>query len=221
MLIKKSVLAIAALSLSAAAIANDGAYGVPSNPSFSSDSGFVVGIQGGYGDNHWGDYSPYGSLSSFPGNNISTSGFAARGYVGFDFNQYIGLETGYTYLPTTDVTLFTGVPQFNIKSYAIDLLAKLSVPITNVFGLYAKAGGSYLHSNFSNSLAAPAGDSSSSNIGPAFGVGAEYEVIPNLAIDLSWMRFSGQSNQSVGESYQPSPDVVLLGISYKFPVSYS
>lgn len=209
MLIKKSILtasvAIASLSMSAAAVAS-----YSTNDFFSgNDAGFVVGVQGGYADTHWDNQDPENTL------NVKDTGFTARGYVGYDINRYLGLEAGYTYLPKTT---FNGG---DIKNYTIDLLAKLSVPVTNVFSLYAKAGGSYFNSKGKATDPETGVNLSGTNthVGPAFGVGAAYEVVPNFAIDLSWMRFSGQGKQD--SDYQPNPDVVLLGVSYKFPTRFS
>ena len=200
-----ATIACAASGMSAASLA-------ATSMSNNNTSGFVVGVQGGYGDTHWSDLRN--------GSDVKDTGFAARGFIGFDLNQYFGIESGYTYLPKTTLK---GVPssELEIKNYAIDLLAKLSIPVTPVFSLYAKAGGSYLNSKLEVS---GLGSSTETHIGPAFGVGAAYEVVPNLAIDLSWMRFSGgnafkDSNTGFTQGYQPSPDVVLLGVSYKFPVT--
>lgn len=216
MLIKKSLFAagvtVAALTISAAAVASS----YSNNYSTSGNSGFVVGIQGGYADLHWDNLFNV-TATDFLGSehfdfDTKDTGFAARGFVGYNINQYFGLETGYTYLPKTT---FGNVNELEIKTYAIDLLAKLSVPVTPVFNVYAKAGGSYL----SSKIEIPSESRTNTHFGPAFGVGAAYEVVPNLAIDLSWMRFSGQGE--IGDNYQPSPDVALLGISYKFPTNFS
>jgi OOP family OmpA-OmpF porin len=213
-LIKKTavmaVLACAALGVSATSVAATAMSG-------KNDSGFVVGVQGGYGDTHWSDLAQ----NSADRNDTSDTGFAGRGFVGFDFNKYFAIESGFTYLPKTT---FDGVASSDesIKNYAVDLLAKLSIPVSPVFSLYAKAGGSYLNSKLEMS---GFGSSTETHIGPAFGVGAAYEVVPNLAIDLSWMRFSGGNKfkdidtTGFSDGYQPSPDVVLLGVSYKFPVA--
>lgn len=209
MLIKKTAvvaaLACAALGMSATSVAGTSMSG-------KNAAGFVVGVQGGYGDTHWSDRRGW--------SDVDNTGFAGRGYLGFDFTKYVGIESGVTYLPKTT---FDGVSSsdLSIRNYAIDLLAKLSVPFTPVFSVYAKAGGSYLNSKLEVS---GFGSSTETHIGPAFGVGAAYEVVPNLAIDLSWMRFSGgntfkDSNTGFSHGYQPSPDVVLLGVSYKFPVA--
>ncbi len=221
-MLKKPVLnvaiGLAALGLTMAAFAdgyensNSGYYtpapipvAVPS-PYDYTESGFVIGLQGGYANTHW-DNIEYIN----PG--LSGTGFTARGYLGYAFNKYFAIENGYTYLPKA-----TDDDGDTINNYAIDLLGKLSWPVTSGFSIYAKAGGSYLYSKVGSGIDGPSGNLS--HIGPAYGVGASYEVIPNLAIGVDWLRFSGDG--TVGSSdYQPQQDAVFLGLSYKFPTSYS
>lgn len=250
----RAFIGLAAFSASVAAVANGGGYGAipiavapPEQPIYS---GFVIGIQGGYAETHWDNVLDF--LKVIPNTTDSDSGFAGRAYLGYDFNQYFGLETGYVYLPnaTFNINSANFLPLSDgslrtsgkITNYAIDLLAKLSVPLVDGFGLYAKAGGAYFHSKFSDG-ALILGDNnvggfqtSANHIGPAFGVGAYYEIIPCLNMDLSWMHYSGDNQLYSGngsplivngvtgifnKNYQPNPDLVLLGLSYKFPVNFS
>lgn len=191
--------------------AGDGSYYSPApipiatiSPNYATDRGFVLGIQGGYADTHWDNLN-------VDGFSIDASGFAARIYGGWDFNRFFGLELGWAYLPTADSNLGG-----SIGNYAIDLLAKLSMPVTRGFSVHAKAGGGYFKSSPDTILTGLG----TGHFGPAFGVGANYEIVPNLAIGLDWMRYSGQG-EVFGGSYQPSPDAVFLGLAYKFPVRYS
>ncbi|HVV68138.1 MAG TPA: outer membrane beta-barrel protein [Gammaproteobacteria bacterium] len=223
MMLKRPILnvaiSLAALGLTTGALAgqydssNSGYYSpapipvaVPS-PYEYKDSGFIIGLQAGYADTHWDNID-----NLVP--NLDGDGFAARGYLGYAFNKYFAVESGYTYLPKA-----TGDDGVSITNYAIDLLGKISWAVTPGLSIYAKAGGSYLHSNIDTNIKnAPNG--SNGHIGPAYGVGASYEIIPNLAIGLDWERFSG--NGKVGDSsYQPQQDAVFLGLSYKFPTNYS
>ncbi len=225
-MLKKSVItatvSAAVLSMSATAFAGSydsyGSYN--SAPAFNatSDAGFVIGVQGGYGNTHWDNVAGLGSSSIF---SVKDTGFAARGFVGYDFNKCFGLELGYTHLPTTKITW--SIPDtsgtLNISSYGIDLLGKISLPVTPVFKIYAKAGLGYLHASSSgldNFDGDNNGSGSSKHLGPAYGVGASYEIIPNLAIDATWLRYSGQNNQN-SSNYIPDADVGLIGLSYKFP----
>ncbi len=209
---------LAAFCLATAAMANGNYYSyteapVPlatPSPYAYDDAGFVIGIGGGYADTHWDN------IEFTPVNSISSNGFAGQAFLGYDFNKFFGLQAGYVYLPKAKDSFGS-----QVSNYAIDLLAKLNVPVTSGFSIHALAGGSYFHSNvdflfgsfFNN-------DSSRGHIGPAFGVGASYEFIPNLAIGVDWMRYSGQGKINDSD-YQPSPDAVFLNLSYKFPVSFS
>ncbi len=117
------------------------------------DHGFILGIQGGYADTHWDNLLNVINNTTFASAaSVSDTGFAARGYVGYYFNKYIGLESGYTFLPNAKAsgtsTITGGAFEEKIKNYAIDLLVRLTVPVTETFGLYAKAGGSYFHSKY-------------------------------------------------------------------------
>lgn len=226
MLLNKSVIAttvgIAALGMSAAALAN-GSFNAPASSGVfgNSGAGFVVGVQGGYANTHWSNLD--GFVNTLFGTNVSSTdddGFAARGFIGYDFNKFFGLEAGYTYLPTstTTITVAGNSASGDIDSYGLDLLGKISVPVTPVFKIYAKAGLGYLHASTSGNLFAGAGPSS--HTGPAYGVGASYEIVPNLAIDASWLRYSGQGDVS-SSNYIPEADVALIGLSYKFPTHYS
>lgn len=211
------VIGLAALSSTLSAVANNNYYddsyytkapipvASPSPYYNTSDAGFVLGLEGGYADTHWDNIN-------FIGSSISDSGFAARAFIGYDFNQYFALENGYVYLPKATVDNFDA----SISNYAIDLLGKISVPVTSGLRVYAKAGLGYLHSsensNFFN-------ENTVSHFGPAFGVGAGYEIVPNLALNLSWMRYSGNGDLNDNGNYQPNPDVVLFGLSYKIPIT--
>ncbi|MDF3055544.1 MAG: OmpA-like transrane domain protein [Gammaproteobacteria bacterium] len=180
-----------------------------------SGAGFVIGAEAGYANTHWDNANINSSNLLITG---SGTGFAGRVFLGYDFNRYIGFEGGYIYLPTATLALdidnntSVGV---DISNYAFDFLGKISVPVTSGLSLYAKAGLGYFHSSISGPNLGQTGDAS--HFGPAFGVGAGYEIIPNLAINLSWLRYSGNGDMN-SDNYQPNPDVGLLGLSYKFPV---
>lgn len=202
---KKLIVALAALGVSAAAFAggyvNKGAVPVATSPApvvAASDAGFVVGVQGGWANTHQAN-----GADQLKGDD---DGFAARGYVGYDFNKYLGLEAGYTYLPKT--TFDVGG---DVKNYAVDLLAKISYPVNNAFSVFAKAGAGYVNQKQEAAGVSQTNDS----VVPAFGVGAAYQIMPNLAIDASWLRYSGNYDATDGVT---NVDFASVGLSYKFPV---
>jgi opacity protein-like surface antigen len=211
-----AAIGLASLGLATSVFAHNDAYASAPVPvatqspyASSADAGFVVGLEGGYADTHWNNFDAVINLLE-PKINLKTksNGFAGRAFLGYDFNQYFAAETGYVYLPKTTSDQADGS---EIKNYAFDLLGKISVPVTTGLKLYAKAGLGY----FSSTFTGLGPDETNRHVGPAFGVGAGYEVVPNLTVNLSWMRYSG--NGKIQDNYQPNPDVVLLGLSYKFP----
>lgn len=176
---------IAAISFSTAALAD---YN-------NSDSGIYIGGQVGYADTHWNEI-----IGPFFGS-ISDSGIGGRVFAGYDFNQYIALESGFFYTPK---------PQ-DSNTYAGDLVGKITVPVTNQIGLFAKAGAGYLKTSFS-------GDGSVSNVDLVYGFGANYKITPNLIADVSFTRYNGNHNLSNFSNYQPDTDFYGVGLAYKFNV---
>lgn len=174
---------VAALGLSAGAFAN-----------LNSNSDVYVGIQGGYADTNWSDV----------GFN-SDSGIGGRLFAGYDFNQYIAVESGFFYTPEPD----------SAKTYAGDLVGKITVPVTDQIGLFAKAGPGYLRTEGDDD------SGSTSNVDLVYGFGANYKITPNLVADVSFTRYNGHhsiANLSDIGDYQPNTDFYSVGLAYKFNV---
>ena len=202
-------------------------------------AGFLGGLQAGYGNTHWSIDQNNVNLTESPDtildpNSVSNDGIAARVYVGYDFNYYFGIESGYTYLPQVSAS---GVQIQNrtaeevegkISNYTIDLLAKVMFPATDKFGVYVKGGGAYYRSGASGFLFFSGDgedDESLNNIGLALGLGIFYHIVPNLSADISWMRYYGSGDvftttQNPDGVTQPNPDAFLLGVFFKFSPRY-
>jgi OOP family OmpA-OmpF porin len=196
----KTAIAIAAFTASTATLANTNSFFA------NNDSGFVGGLQGGYGQTNWktSDFDPFSDFIS-----VSDDGFAGRIYVGYDFNKYLGLQTGYTYLPDTDFTInVSNISETETaNTYALDLVLKASLPVTDQFSVFAKGGVSYLK--------ASSDEANESNTGLAYGAGVAYQITPNVGVDASWTRYSGKGSAG-DDNYLPDADAFLFGVSYKF-----
>lgn len=222
---------VAAVGLSSAALAQN---------FNTSNSGIYVGVQAGYGDTHWNDADfnnalsfPFGTgtLSILTNASFKSTGFAGRIFAGYDFNQYLALETGFTYFPKTDLnvtvqsTLTDGAGNViaagsksetgTFNTYGGDLLAKISVPVVDNFGLYAKAGPGYLHTGSINSQGSD--DDKTNNVVLVYGFGADYQITPNLIADASFTRYNGNHDTN-SKDYQPDADLYALGLAYKFNI---
>lgn len=198
---KKLLIGIASLSLSPLAFASGDLGYAPASAVDSWNPGVYIGLQAGYGMTGWNE-----ALSDIRGVDVENSdAFAGRVYLGYDFHKNFAIEAGYTQFfnsPKID-----GFDAFG-NTYAIDLMGKIKANVIDNFGLYAKLGAAYLHTNGDGADAVD-------NINVAYGAGAFYDITPNISADLSWTRFNG--NSSFGdENYQPSADLFALGIMYKF-----
>jgi OmpA-OmpF porin, OOP family len=169
----------------------------------------------------WGSINDSGFNDAYD-NQSTNSGVAGRVFGGYQFNQYTGLELGFTKfsnMNTSGIYTFSGYnfsTSGTIKTYATDVVAKLNLPLSNGFNIFGKLGVAYLNEQWSIS-------SSNASIGsvnasgtedgflPTFGLGLGYDVNQNISADVSWMRI-----QQVGSVNLDSTDTVMVGLSYHF-----
>jgi len=217
----------AALALSGIAFAMGGGYETPSTAfadTGDTGAGFYLKGQVGYGLSHW-DYTDHQS-ALITNNNLFNSlvvtnenGFTGRVGAGYAFNRYLGIEGGWTYLPSTDVRFKSrtdGSLQATARdSWAVDLSAVMSVPLYKGFGTYGSVGIDYVNTEMrGNAATVPHG--TISNIGVVFGAGLFYDI-PSTTVRLlaGWNRFGGNGN--ISTKYQPDRDIFTAGISYRLP----
>ena len=160
---------------------------------------------------------------------VGNDGFAGRAYAGYQFNQYVSIEGGYTQYANTKISNIYGMTGLDesLHQGALDGVLKFMLPITEQFHLYAKGGGAYV---FSQQIQDPTGIPSSSNasqpssgsykkvdvdvLRPTYGVGMSYDVTKHLSTDLTWSHVVG------GNGIEQS-DLLALGVSYYFNPSKS
>jgi opacity protein-like surface antigen len=205
MKIRKSLfVGVVALGLSPLALANGTGY-MPAAPVMTqADSwaqGVYVGLQLGYGMTNWDNLADAVSNSD---------AFAGRFDIGYDFHKNFAVELGYAqFFNSPSIDAVEGDLYGN--TYAIDLMLKIKADIVDNFGLYAKIGGAYMNTcegDYTDSV---------SNFNVAYGAGAYYDITKNLSMDISWMRYNGDSSISdLGDGYQPYADLFAVGIQYKF-----
>ncbi len=177
-------------------------------PAFALDccSGPYIGAQAGY------SHSGY-DLGGVFGDNLGDDGAAGRAYVGYQFNQNIGLETGFTLFTNVDLPRDFG----DIKTAHWDLLLKVGTPIGNSgFRVDLKGGAAYIMSDFdANDIAKSSGfnDDSEKEIKPVAGVSLSYYLNRNVAVDASYIHaFGDPKNGALGT---PNVDLVTLGLSFQ------
>ncbi|MDR1057840.1 MAG: porin family protein [Coxiellaceae bacterium] len=184
--------------------------------------GLYLGGQVGWGRINEGDgYKQY--VESQPINTVERGTFTGwRAYGGYSFVPFFSIEGGYTYYP--DNTYTTTANTINIKSYTIDLVARITLPLavlnTNTwlshFSIYGKGGGAYINTKIDtiNGI-----KKSSDIIHPTFGAGLVFNFTDNIALDASWTSVLGKNrislNQVATENPTPHCNLFTLGLSYK------
>lgn len=191
-----------------------GTLGLCSAAYADSSTGFYVGGQAGYGN---ANYDVSGASSTDEG------GLAGRAYVGYQFNQFFGLETGFTQF-SDNTYKFNFPPVFNgeikAKTQQWDILAKAGMPFgCSGFRGDIKAGAAYVMSDVDVSGDLHGSDSDNT-WNPAAGASLSYNFNRNFAIDVSYLHTFGSSStirrQFNNENVSPDTDLVTLGVSYLF-----
>lgn len=161
----------------------------------SLQAAYISGSYGGY-KSHGGDFKDDNDLLG-----------AA---VGYQFNQFFALEAGYI-----DFGNF-GKDDVDGKLKGVNLVAVGRLPLTQSFGVYAKAGA------FASSLDVDAFNESETydDVSPLVGVGVDFRVTEQLTafaeynrydIDIDSDDFNGQLNNS-----GPEFDTAQVGVKFQF-----
>jgi OOP family OmpA-OmpF porin len=140
--------------------------------------------------------------------------FTGRVAGGYQFNQNLALEVGYTQFSDVKFSGVGGVPGQNVslREKAVDFMAKPLLPLSNNFNVYAKLGLAYFKADGSTTVNGKSYLGYSDSWDPAFGLGLSYDITPNVLVDLAWTRL-----QSVGGNNSiPSADFYSIGIAYYF-----
>jgi opacity protein-like surface antigen len=170
--------------------------------------GPYIGGALGWGDVHQTDFVNKANTAS--GLN---SGLAGRVFAGLQFQPNIAAEMGYSKFrdakfnssTTSNAGLTTEAYNATIKSYAVDLVAKIIVPLQNGFNIYGKVGGAYLNeANTSNEVDTITGTTVTTTTSsqsmtlhkvlPTYGLGASFNVNKNVSTDISWMHIQKVGN---------------------------
>jgi OmpA-OmpF porin, OOP family len=140
--------------------------------------------------------------------------FTGRLAGGYQFNQNLALEIGYTRFSDVKFLGVGGIlgQDVSLQEKALDFLMKPIFPLSTNFNVYAKLGLAYVKANgsaFSNGVNYL---NYSDCWDPTLGLGLSYDITPNVLLDLAWMRLqSAGGNNSI-----PSADFYSVGLAYYF-----
>tara|TARA_R110000868_G_scaffold213004_1_gene462900 strand:+ start:2553 stop:3194 length:642 start_codon:yes stop_codon:yes gene_type:complete len=179
--------------------------------SAAAEPGFLVGLMLGPGRTA----KPKDDTTTTSTNSRSQIG--ARLYIGYQFNNYTGIESGLTYFSTVNKQDSEGdepKPSGNKSRGSFDITAKGMVPMTPYFDLFGKLGMAATNSSKTGAINSNIDGTCNQTIGnvtfcPTASIGLSYNINQSVVADLSANRiiFSGSSSVK----YQ---DFYAIGISY-------
>ncbi len=203
--------------------------------SSASASGAYFGGQLGWGTTHQGGIANSDistatknlgltSTGSASANSSRDNGLAGRVFAGYDLTENFAAELGYTKFSNSTanktVAATGAATSLNLnqklKTYAVDLVGKGTLPLQYGFNAFGKLGVAYL--NQSGNITDTAGSATyklnkgQSKFLPTFGAGIGYAINKNVSADLSWTRIQKVGNSS----YLKSTDFVGFGLGYHF-----
>lgn len=145
-----------------------------------------------------------GSLGRSNFKTPSETDTAWRLFGGYQFHRNFAAELGYHDLGEVN---FVGG---NRNAKAWEFVGVGMLPVATALSVYGKLGGYYAKSELQSSIV-PSGDDT--NTGLTYGVGAQYDVTPQVGLRLEWQRYDNVGGNTAGKT---DIDVANLGVLWRF-----
>ena len=192
------------------ALAASSAVGL-SLPTFAhnASAGVYIGGQLGWGeanhenhDRHHSEETVRQTERHHHNNHKTQDGFAGRAYLGYQFNQYVGLETGAAGISSDNGSHHhhhndgneSGArdsdshDDWKVKTWEWDLLARFGTPFgDSCFRGDVKVGAAAVFVSNNNHGHHGHHDNDDAKFGPAAGAGISYNFTQNVAMDVSYL----------------------------------
>jgi OOP family OmpA-OmpF porin len=166
-------------------------------PVFAADAGFYAGVTLGSGKPN---VTPSALVIS------KSSNFIYGGLAGYQYNKNLAVEAQFT-----GVGKATDIAGNTVKADALSLTAVGLLPLNDSFELLGKLGVASTKTTTSG-LGANLG---TSRTGLTYGLGAQYNVTPNLGLRLVWDRYA-VATTNAGIKSNANANVMTLGAVYQF-----
>lgn len=191
-LIRKAALTVVASMVMSAVPVIVQAQGIPA---------FYVGASAGMTDHGTCEISP--SPTS-----CDTSSTGYKGFVGYQVNEWFGVEAGYANLGKTEAVVLSQALEY--KASAIPIQATLGYHWSNGLGVFGKVGGAYwsAKSNYLGSEVKETG------FGFAGGVGVQWFFTGNVGVRAEFEYFPGVGKETT--SGQADIGLFTAGVVVKF-----
>jgi len=198
---------------------------------FAAVPGAYVGIGGGYGNLRTPKGYAFSSTDPTINSNTRWGGGwgTGRAFIGFNFNRYIGLESGWAYYPRTiykasDIFGDTASLKYNAK--AVDAVIKAYLPIGFTgASVYAVLGAAYVTETitYSNNgianeptMAAPdIGKTNYYKTRPLYGVGASYDFPCHITTSVEFTQIQRLGTFANNGQSIPFMNLATFNIIYR------
>jgi OmpA-OmpF porin, OOP family len=131
-----------------------------------------------------------------------------RGFAGWQFNRYIGLELGYANLGKAEAS--GGGASASLKSRGVDLVGVFTYPFNDMFGVYGKAGMARMRTKINSTI----GNVTENSTDFTFGGGVRFNFARNFGARLEWQRFHDVGDENT--TGKGKIDYWSIGLLYGF-----
>jgi OmpA-OmpF porin, OOP family len=151
-----------------------------------------------------------------------TRGAAFRVFGGYQLNRYIGIETGYADLGKSSIrtnVVPTGTFERRIKTTGFDISVVGTLPVTNKFALFARAGAfmSERKTSFATSgdveLLSGVHGSTERQTKATFGAGVSYDFTKNIALRAETLQTRKYADELLSQNR--NIDTYSIGVQYR------
>ena len=136
---------------------------------------------------------------------------------GYRFNQNLAIEAGFIDFGEAkySATYSGGTAQGKLKAAGVDVAAVLSLPVTDSFSVFGKAGivAARVKSTLTADALAVNGSTSTNVVRPLLGLGASYKLTQNVDLRADFDHVSGLGKTATGKM---NDNMVSLGVGYNF-----
>ncbi len=157
-------------------------------------------------------------------------GLAGKLFAGYNFNQYIGLEAGYSiYAKRTDKGIFNvenvqlSKDSLQHKIRAISVVGKVYLPIQQGFNVYALGGAAKVFQTLKYTSDTLNGyndisyySKTTNALRPLYGIGASYDATSQVTTGLEFSHLQGRGNTNTSATAIPSANLLTLTAAYNF-----
>jgi len=155
------------------------------------------------GATHYSDFSQNLSTNE----DIDDDDFLGGLFLGYNFNDWFALETGYTHLGKLEVN-----DNADISQQALELVGKFTWQATESFDLFAKAGVFAAKSKGGDQLSGY--DDNSTNA--TLGLGTEYHFTESFSARLEYQFYNGLTLDDNGYDADWDTHLIALGLVYSW-----